>query len=59
MDMHELLRDQAAVVNYIADQSQIMASSITNLISSLDALQFNQNSKPLLPRSNIVVTFSL
>jgi len=47
MDMHELLRDQSAVVYYIADQSRMMASSITNLISSLDALQSSQNSKPL------------
>ena len=45
MDMHELLRDQTTVVEYIADQSLIMASNITSLKSSLDALQLNQDSK--------------
>jgi hypothetical protein len=45
MDMHQLLRDQANMVDYIADRSLTMTSDIKSLRLSLDALQLNQNSK--------------
>lgn len=49
MDMHELLHNQAAVVDYIADQTLIMASNITNLRSSLEVVRQDQSSKSVRP----------
>ena len=48
-DMLELLNDQAAVVDYVAEQSLIMASNITSLSFTLESLRLNQSSQFACP----------
>lgn len=44
-DTHELLKDQSAVLDYVAEKSLSMDSNISALCRAINLLQTNQSSK--------------
>lgn len=54
VDSHETLKNQSRMIDYIADQTEYLATNITTLSNAVEALQLQQNSKFRLNRMRVV-----